>query len=67
MLKNLQLVIASHTLQISEIELTPGPQGIQGDTGATWATGIQGDTGLQGIKGITGTQGIKGDTGATGL
>lgn len=36
---------------ISEIELTPGPQG---------ATGPKGDTGAQGEKGLQGLQGEKG-------
>jgi len=45
------------------------PQGIQGDTGAQGAQGIQGvkgDTGAQGAQGIQGIQGVKGDTGAQG-
>lgn len=45
---------------IENIELTPGPQGPKGDTGATGAQGPKGDTGAAGAKGD------KGDTGAAG-
>ncbi len=51
---------------ISEIELTPGPQGPQGEPGPQGETGPQGpkgDTGPQGPKGDTGPQGPKGDPG----
>ncbi|HGA1025291.1 TPA: Gly-Xaa-Xaa repeat protein, partial [Bacillus cereus] len=40
-----------------------GPQGVQGNTGATGATGPQG---VQGNTGATGPQGVQGNTGATG-
>ncbi|MGH0443320.1 Gly-Xaa-Xaa repeat protein, partial [Bacillus pretiosus] len=40
-----------------------GPQGVQGNTGATGATGPQGNTGA---TGATGPQGVQGNTGATG-
>lgn len=46
--------------KIKMIELTPGPQGIQGEQGP------KGDTGPQGIQGIQGEQGPKGDTGPQG-
>lgn len=45
---------------VDDIELTPGPQGPKGDTGATGPAGPKGDTGE------TGPQGPKGDTGAAG-
>lgn len=45
---------------IAGIELTPGPQGEKGDTGA------QGPQGPQGEKGDTGPAGAKGDKGDTG-
>ncbi|WP_144466067.1 Gly-Xaa-Xaa repeat protein, partial [Bacillus nitratireducens] len=40
-----------------------GPQGAQGNTGATGSQGIQGNTGA---TGATGPQGVQGNTGATG-
>ena len=43
-----------------------GPQGEQGDTGATGAIGPQGDTGAMGAIGPQGATGPKGDTGDTG-
>ncbi|MDA1925331.1 Gly-Xaa-Xaa repeat protein, partial [Bacillus cereus] len=46
-----------------------GPQGVQGNTGATGATGpqgVQGNTGATGATGATGPQGAQGNTGATG-
>lgn len=58
---------------VSTIELTPGPQGIQGEQGLTGNDGFQGDQGLigpEGIKGdqgIAGPQGIKGDIGDQGI
>lgn len=52
--------------EISNIELTPGPQGPKGDKGDTGETGPVGPQGLQGPKGDTGLQGPKGDTGAQG-
>jgi hypothetical protein len=58
--------------QINNIQLTPGPQGPKGDTGAQGPQGVKGDTGAtgpQGIKGDTGAQGpqgLKGDTGVQG-
>lgn len=60
---------AATQLALDTISLTPGPQGIKGDTGAK---GDKGDTGLQGIpgdagaKGDNGANGVKGDTGAQG-
>lgn len=42
---------------ISEIELTPGPQGATGPKGDT---GPQGEQGLQGLQGPAGPQGEKG-------
>lgn len=45
---------------IAGIELTPGPQGEKGDTGAAGAAGAKGD------KGDTGPAGAKGDKGDTG-
>lgn len=46
--------------EITQIELTPGPQGPKGDKGDT------GPQGPQGLKGATGPQGAKGATGAAG-
>ena len=46
-----------------------GPQGPQGDVGATGPQGVIGDvgaTGPQGVVGATGPQGVIGDVGATG-
>ena len=59
---------------IETIELTPGPQGIQGEKGDPGEQGPKGDTGEQGPKGdtgpkgdpgIQGEQGPKGDPGET--
>ena len=58
--------------RVEEIELTPGPQGDKGDTGATGPQGEKGDTGPAGQDGTDGNageqgpKGDKGDTGATG-
>ena len=43
-----------------------GPQGLQGETGATGPTGPQGLQGETGATGPTGPQGLQGETGATG-
>ncbi|MBE7128332.1 Gly-Xaa-Xaa repeat protein, partial [Bacillus mycoides] len=43
-----------------------GPQGAQGNTGAT-GIGVTGPTGPQGNTGATGPQGVQGPTGATGI
>ena len=54
---------------IKNIELTPGPQGPQGETGATGPQGPQGEagaTGPQGPQGEAGPAGPKGDKGETG-
>ena len=66
---------------LAEIELTPGPQGPQGETGpqgpkgdkgdpgedgADGAPGPQGETGPQGPQGETGPQGPQGETGPQG-
>lgn len=44
-----------------------GPQGIQGDRGATGPQGPQGLKGDKGLQGIQGVAGPKGDTGAQGI
>lgn len=52
---------------ISEIELTPGPQGAtgpKGDTGAQGPKGDRGETGPQGPKGEVGPAGPQGEKGA---
>ena len=56
------------------VEPIPGPQGIQGHTGApstvqgpTGLQGIQGPIGLQGVQGPTGLQGVQGPTGLQGI
>lgn len=54
---------------ISEIELTPGPQGAtgpKGDTGAQGPKGDRGETGPQGPKGEVGPAGPKGEQGLQG-
>ena len=43
-----------------------GPQGLQGEIGATGPTGPQGLQGENGATGPTGPQGLQGETGATG-
>lgn len=55
---------------ISEIELTPGPQGAtgpKGDTGAQGPKGDRGETGPQGPKGEVGPAGPQGEKGLQGL
>jgi hypothetical protein len=56
--------------QINTIELTPGPVGADGATGAQGPkgdTGDQGPIGLTGDKGDQGIQGVKGDQGDQGI
>lgn len=59
--------------QINNISLTPGPQGIKGDTGLQGPVGPQGISGINGTNGkngadgINGSQGLKGDTGERGI
>ncbi|WP_195616860.1 collagen-like triple helix repeat-containing protein [Clostridium paraputrificum] len=48
---------------IAKIELTPGPKG---DTGATGAKGDKGDPGVQGPKGDKGEPGLQGPKGDKG-
>lgn len=52
--------------EIEKIELTPGPQGIQGPKGEKGDTGPQGIQGLKGEKGEVGPQGIQGPKGDKG-
>lgn len=52
---------------IENIELTPGPQGEKGDTGAQGPQGEKGDTGDQGPQGEKGDTGEQGPAGANGL
>ena len=66
-ISSLESITSSLATQISEIELTPGPQGLQGIQGETGLQGIQGETGLQVIQGETGLQGIQGETGLQGI
>ena len=51
---------------ITNISLTPGPQGDQGIQGLIGAKGDQGIQGLTGDVGATGLPGLKGETGAQG-
>jgi hypothetical protein len=51
---------------IQQIELTPGPQGEKGETGAQGPKGDTGEQGLQGPQGEQGPKGDKGDKGDTG-
>ena len=52
---------------ITNISLTPGPQGVQGIQGLAGDQGIQGLTGATGAKGDQGIQGLTGDQGIPGL
>jgi len=60
------------TDMITNISLTPGPQGAtgaqgpQGETGAVGPMGPQGLQGIQGVPGIQGPQGLQGVAGQTG-
>jgi hypothetical protein len=57
---------------IKIINITPKPQGLQGERGETGPQGLQGERGetgpqgLQGIQGETGPQGLQGERGETG-
>ena len=53
--------------KISEIELTPGPQGEKGEKGDKGEQGIQGIPGEKGEPGIQGPIGLTGPKGDTGL
>lgn len=64
-----QVAISGLNARIDTIELTPGPEGPQGErgpVGPAGAKGDRGDTGPAGAKGDTGTTGPRGETGATG-
>jgi hypothetical protein len=58
--------------ELAAIELTPGPQGIQGDVGPAGPQGIQGEVGpagpqgIQGDVGPAGPQGVQGEIGPAG-
>ena len=55
---------------INQIQLTPGPQGIQGvkgDQGVQGEKGLKGDNGFSGSDGAVGPQGPQGIQGETGL
>ena len=58
--------LASLTQAISDVELTPGPQGEPGPTGAKGDVGDIGPQGPVGAVGATGPAGAKGDKGDTG-
>jgi hypothetical protein len=62
----LQQEIDQLTLQLHNVQVTPGPQGVPRLTGPAGPAGAIGPVGPQGQSGATGAQGIKGDTGATG-
>ena len=69
MLTKMEAGILANEKAIEDIELTPGPQGEQGekgDPGATGPTGPQGDKGETGETGPQGPQGEKGEKGDTG-
>lgn len=56
--------------QVANIELTPGPEGPQGEPGVAGPAGPQGPLGLQGpqgIQGLTGPQGLPGPAGTGGV
>ena len=52
--------------EVATIELTPGPKGDKGDTGAQGIQGPKGDTGAQGEQGPAGLDGMNGIDGAPG-
>ena len=65
-ISSLESVTSSLATQISEIELTPGPQGDTGDAGAKGDAGPIGETGAKGDAGPIGETGAKGDAGSVG-
>jgi Collagen triple helix repeat (20 copies) len=68
-LDRLTMILQDQGLDITEIELTPGPPGPQGPVGPQGPTGPVGATGSVGAPGPTGpegSQGVQGPTGATG-
>jgi Collagen triple helix repeat (20 copies) len=68
-LDRLTMILQDQGLDITEIELTPGPEGPQGPVGPQGPTGPVGATGPAGAPGPTGpegSQGVQGPAGATG-
>ena len=53
--------------EIEKIELTPGPQGPQGEKGEVGPQGIQGERGDIGPQGLQGLKGDKGEVGPQGI
>jgi Collagen triple helix repeat (20 copies) len=53
--------------RITNISLTPGPQGVAGPTGLPGVKGDMGIQGIQGLTGVAGNQGNQGDPGIQGL
>ena len=65
--ENIKATVDYIDQEISNIELTPGPQGEQGEQGTQGIPGAQGDIGLQGEQGLTGATGPQGPAGADGV
>jgi hypothetical protein len=53
--------------KIDSIQLTPGPQGLQGEQGIRGEEGLQGVEGVQGVQGEKGLQGVQGEEGLQGV
>lgn len=64
--KDVQNQINDLQQQMNTIELTPGPQGPQGEPGPVGPQGPKGDTGPQGATGSVGPQGPQGAQGPRG-
>lgn len=65
--ENIKATVDYIDQQISNIELTPGPQGPQGIQGPQGLPGIQGEIGFTGPEGPIGPQGVPGPVGPAGL
>lgn len=66
-IETLEAQVLALQAALLNIQLTPGPQGIQGLPGADGAQGLSGAQGVQGIQGPQGVQGEVGPQGVQGL
>ena len=62
-INDLEFAINTVAADLTNIQLTPGPQG---DNGADGTNGAAGTNGTNGIDGVQGIQGLPGDTGVAG-
>ena len=65
-INDLEFAINTVAADLTNIQLTPGPQGDNGADGTNGAAGIDGIDGAAGVAGTNGTNGIDGATGTQG-